>query len=97
MVLMLKFQDLLKCFHTTICKTLLIKLCAQKEKFSMKSMVARFQQYHGVNNSQIHLFLEVALRVLHQGVLYLILLQRQHHLWLLDLHHVLRESVLLQQ
>jgi hypothetical protein len=91
-----KFQDLLKCFHTTICMTLLIKLCAQKEKFNKRSMVDHFQQYHDINNSQIQLFLEVSLKVLHQGVLYLILLLRQHHLWLLHLHHALKASVLLQ-
>jgi hypothetical protein len=59
-------------------------------------MVDHFQQYHGINNSQIHLFLEVALRVLHQGVIYLILLLRKHHFHLLHLHHALRASILLQ-
>jgi hypothetical protein len=43
-------------------------MCTER-KFSKRSMVDRFQQYHGINNSQIHIFLEVALRVLHQGVL----------------------------
>jgi hypothetical protein len=52
--------------------------------------------YHGVNNNQVHLFLELAIRVLHQEILHPILILRQHHLQHHHQHHALRASVQLQ-
>ena len=100
MVSMKKFQVLLRWFHIITCKLLCSKPCALREKFSKRAdgghMTFNLFQLHGIGSKLGSLLLEVDLKVLQQGLLHLLVLQRWRFLLHLHLQFNKKNDVLLQ-